>query len=114
MKKAQSSPRLCRWARRVNSCPCGDGTDESHGNVATDRPDRVHPAAPTNGLAERFIRTLEENLLWVHHFATVAELIEALREFRRRYNEQWLMECHGFRTPSQVRPELTGGARAVA
>ena len=44
-----------------------------------------------NGVAERFIRTLKENLLWVRHFATVAELVEALREFRRRYNEQWLI-----------------------
>jgi hypothetical protein len=41
--------------------------------------------------------------LWVRHFATVAELVEALREFRRIYNEQWLIERHGFRTPSQVR-----------
>ena len=35
-----------------------------------------------NGVAERFIRTLKENLLWVRGFATVAELVEALREFR--------------------------------
>src|SRR5262249_37589978 len=44
-----------------------------------------------NGVAERFIRTLKENLPWVRHFATVTELVEALREFRRRYNEQWLI-----------------------
>jgi putative transposase len=56
-----------------------------------------------NGCAERFIRTLKENLLWVRHFATVAELTEALREFRRRYNEQWLIERHDYRTPNQVR-----------
>ena len=67
-----------------------------------------------NGCAERFIRTLKENLLWVRSFATVAELADALREFRRRYNDQWLIERHGFRTPSQVRAELTGGARPVA
>src|SRR6185312_2381537 len=40
-----------------------------------------------NGVAERFVRTLKENLLWVRGFTTVAELAEALREFRRRYNE---------------------------
>ena len=45
----------------------------------------MHPAAQTNGVAERFIRTLKENLLWVRRFATVVELVEALREFRRRY-----------------------------
>ena len=52
------------------------------------------------------IRTLKENLLWVRHFATVAELVEALREFRRRYNAEWLIERHGFRAPSQARLEI--------
>ena len=33
--------------------------------------------------------------------------------WKSAYNEQWLIERHGFRTPSQVRAELTGGARAV-
>jgi hypothetical protein len=74
----------------------------------------MHPAAPTHGVVEHFIRTVDSNWVRVHHFATVAELIEALREFKRRYSEEWLMECHGFRTPSQVRAELTGGARAIA
>ena len=63
-----------------------------------------------NGVAERFIRTLKENLLWVRHSATVAELTEALREFRRRYNREWLIERHGFRTPSQARADSRGRA----
>jgi transposase InsO family protein len=40
-----------------------------------------------NGVAERFIRTLRENLLLGRHFATFAELVQAIRECRRRYNE---------------------------
>jgi transposase InsO family protein len=67
-----------------------------------------------NGVAERFIRTLKENLLWVHHFATVAELIEALRQFQRLYNEQWLIERHGYRSPAPVRRDLTAPIPAVA
>jgi transposase InsO family protein len=67
-----------------------------------------------NGVAERFIRTLKENLLWVRPFATVVELIEALREFQRRYNEQWLIERHGYRSPAQVRRDLTAPIPAVA
>jgi transposase InsO family protein len=59
-----------------------------------------------NGVVERFIRTLKESLLWVRHFAAVSELIEALRDFRRRYNEEWLIERHGFRTPCQARLDL--------
>jgi hypothetical protein len=47
-------------------------------------------------------------------FATVAEPGEALRESRRRYNEQWLIGRHGYRTPAQVRRGYAGSASAVA
>jgi transposase InsO family protein len=67
-----------------------------------------------NGVTERFIRTLKENLLWVRHFATVVELIEALRGFWRQYNEQWLIERLGYRPPAQVRHDLTARIPAVA
>lgn len=60
-----------------------------------------------NGCAERFARTLKENLLWVQAFATVAELQQALTAFKRRYNQEWLIERHGFRSPAQVRADLT-------
>ena len=67
-----------------------------------------------NGCAERFIRTLKEQLLWVRTFATVEELDGALREFKRTYNERWLIGRHGHRTPSQVRRDLAGGDQAAA
>ena len=41
-----------------------------------------------NGVAERFIRTLKENLLWVRSFETIEELRLALLAFKRTYNEQ--------------------------
>ena len=56
-----------------------------------------------NGCAERFIRTLKENLLWVRTFDTVEELREALIAFRQTYNEEWLIERHGHRSPAQFR-----------
>jgi putative transposase len=56
-----------------------------------------------NGCAERFIRTLKENLLWVRTFRTVEELRLALIEFRKAYNERWLIERHGHRSPAQFR-----------
>jgi putative transposase len=56
-----------------------------------------------NGCAERFIRTLKENLLWVRTFRTVEELRLALIAFRRVYNEHWLIERHGHRSPAQFR-----------
>jgi putative transposase len=56
-----------------------------------------------NGCAERFIRTLKENLLWVRRFETVEELRLALQRFRETYNRTWIVERHGYRTPAQVR-----------
>ena len=56
-----------------------------------------------NGCAERFIRTLKENLLWVHTFDTVEQLRQALLAFRDTYNATWLIERHGFQTPDAVR-----------
>ncbi len=57
----------------------------------------------TNGVAERFIRTLKEQLLWVRTFDTVEELRQALLEFKERYNREWLCERHGHQTPAAVR-----------
>jgi putative transposase len=56
-----------------------------------------------NGCAERFIRVLKENLLWVRRFATIEELRRALLDFRRYYNQSWIVERHGYRTPAAVR-----------
>jgi transposase InsO family protein len=56
-----------------------------------------------NGCAERFIRTLKEQLLWVEHFATVEQLRQALLGFRERYNREWLIGRHGHRSPAAVR-----------
>ena len=56
-----------------------------------------------NGVAERFIRTLKENLLWVTTFRTIEELRVALVEFAERYNKSWLVARHDYKTPDQVR-----------
>ena len=37
-----------------------------------------------NGCIERFLRTLEGQLLWVRHFEALEELADAFREFRQR------------------------------
>src|SRR5271154_7045720 len=60
-----------------------------------------------NGVAERFIRTLRENLLWVRTFKTIEELRAELVAFARRYNETWLVARHGYKTPARVRQEQT-------
>jgi putative transposase len=58
-----------------------------------------------NGVAERAIRTLKENLLWVHGFATLEALRQGLLDFATLYNAEWLRERHGYKTPNQIRAE---------
>lgn len=66
-----------------------------------------------NGVAERFIRTLKEQLLWVRAFRTVEELRQALQAWLVTYNEQWLVERHGFRSPAHVRQDLLATQEAA-
>ena len=56
-----------------------------------------------NGCAARFVRILKENLPWVQNFAMVEELRQALLEFKRTYNENWINQRHSYQTPAQVR-----------
>ena len=67
-----------------------------------------------NGCVERFIRTLKENLLWVQRFATIEELRQALYAFKDTYNQTWIVERHGYRTPAQVRADQLGALAAAA
>ena len=56
-----------------------------------------------NGIAERFVRTLKENLLWIQRFDTVEELLLALLEFKDTYNREWIIGRHDYKTPAAVR-----------
>jgi putative transposase len=60
-----------------------------------------------NGCIERFFRTLKEQLLWIRHFKDLAELSEALTEFRHRYNQHWILERLQYRTPAQARRDFS-------
>ena len=66
-----------------------------------------------NGVAERFIRTLKEQLLWVRTFDTVEELRLALLEFKDRFNQHWLLQRHSYATPNQVRAAYAILAKAA-
>jgi transposase InsO family protein len=66
-----------------------------------------------HGCVERFIRTLNEQLLWVKVFQNVEELRCALAEFRERYTQRWIVQRFGYLTPAQARQQLLGlGAAA--
>ena len=66
-----------------------------------------------NGVAERFIRTLKEQLLWVQTFDSVEALRQALLDFKTRFNRHWLLQRHGYATPDQVHAAHTPGAEAA-
>jgi putative transposase len=63
-----------------------------------------------NGVAERFMRTLKEQCIYLHQFASLEEAQRIIGEFIARYNAEWLIERLGHRTPAQARAE----ARAKA
>ena len=55
---------------------------------------------------ERFIRTLKEECLYIHDFHSLEEARDVIGDFIERYNQEWLLERHGHRTPADVRQEL--------
>ena len=56
-----------------------------------------------NGMAERFMCTLKEHMLWVQHFDKVEELSLTLLEFKAPYNAHWLRQRHDWQTPATGR-----------
>ena len=57
----------------------------------------------TNGVAERFNRTLKEQVIQGRIFRNVEEVRDAVTAFRDRYNRHWRLEKLGFRSPYEVR-----------
>jgi putative transposase len=66
----------------------------------------------TNGCAERWIRTLKEQCLWVELHDTVDELRQAVAGFVQSYNSQWLIGRLGHRTPKEAYQDATTTAAA--
>ena len=60
-----------------------------------------------NGVAERFIRTLKEECIYLHDFATIEEAREVIGAFIKRYNNGWLLQRHGYMTPARAREKLS-------
>jgi putative transposase len=61
----------------------------------------------TNGVAERFNRTLKEQAIYGRVFCNVEEVRRAVADFVERYNAHWRLEKLGFRTPQEVRQAHT-------
>ncbi len=57
----------------------------------------------TNGVAERFNRTLKEQAIYGRVFRNIEEVRRAVAEFVERYNAHWRLEKLDFKTPYEVR-----------
>ena len=57
----------------------------------------------TNGVAERFNRTLKEQAIYGRVFKNVEQVRVAVTEFRDRYNRHWRLEKLGFMSPLEAR-----------
>lgn len=57
----------------------------------------------TNGVIERFFKTLKMECLWVENFQDVDHAREIVGRWLELYNTQWLIERHRYRTPREVR-----------
>lgn len=59
----------------------------------------------TNGVAQRFNRTLKEQAIHGRIFRNLEEVRAAAIEFKDRYNRDWRLEKLGFKSPLEARQE---------
>jgi len=57
----------------------------------------------TNGVAERFIRTLKEQVVFGRIYTDIEDVRAAVRAYFQRYNQHWLLEKNGYRSPAETR-----------
>jgi transposase InsO family protein len=68
----------------------------------------------TNGVIERFFRTLKEQIVHGRIYQTIDEVRGAVRDFVVRYNAEWLIEKNGLRSPSDAREAWYQGVMRAA
>jgi len=57
----------------------------------------------TNGVVERFFRTLKEQVIYKESFRDLLELRKAVETFIEQYNTQWRLEKNGYLSPREAR-----------
>jgi transposase InsO family protein len=68
----------------------------------------------TNGVAERFFRTLKEQVVHGRIYRTLEEVRAAVRAFVDRYNASWLIEKNGLMSPLDARTAWERGLMKAA
>ena len=67
----------------------------------------------TNGVAERFNKTLKEQAIYGRIFHSLEDVRQAVGEFVERYNDQWLVEKNGFKSPRQARRDWQAAGKML-
>ncbi|MEX3583417.1 MAG: integrase core domain-containing protein [Burkholderia sp.] len=80
---------------------CVNSYASSFGGLRRARPSSL--SAQTNGVAERFNRTMKEQAIHGRLFNNVEEIRAAAVAFKERYNREWRLEKLGFKTPLEAR-----------
>jgi len=57
----------------------------------------------TNGVIERMFRTLKEQAIHGRVFETIDDVRKTMADFADKYNEEWLVEKNGYRSPRAAR-----------
>lgn len=57
----------------------------------------------TNGVAERFFRTLKEQVIYGQVFQNLDELRQSIATFVAAYNCDWILEKNDYRSPTEMR-----------
>ena len=68
----------------------------------------------TNGVVERFFRTLKEQIVHGRVHETIEDVREAVRAFIARYNAEWLVEKNGSLSPFALRRQHELAAMPMA
>lgn len=67
----------------------------------------------TNGVIERFHRTLKEQVIHGRIYRNIEELRSCVNTFIRKYNQSWLLEKLGYMSPAEARASWEA-KRAIA
>lgn len=68
----------------------------------------------TNGVIERFFKTLKLECLWIENLRDVEHARDVVGRWMETYNTQWLIERHRYRTPREIRQACQESQSAVA
>ena len=68
----------------------------------------------TNGVVERFFRTLKDQIVHGRVYETIEDVREAVRTFIARYNAEWLVEKNGYLSPYALRRQHELAAMPMA